>query len=83
MNEKIITIDKLLPGEYAVVDHVEPSPLSERLRDLGIVSGTRVSCLHKGPFGDPLAYGIRGAVIALRREDGRTVCAVRGDAFHG
>ncbi len=44
---------------------------SERRRflDLGIVSGTKISALHTSPFGDPTAYLIRGAVIALRRED--------------
>lgn len=84
MNKKIITIDKLCPGEAAVVECVAPSPLSERLRDLGLVSGTAVRCLHRGPLGDPMAYGIRGAVIALRREDGRTVSAVRrGGERHG
>ncbi len=80
---KSTTIDKLSPGESAVVDHVEKSPLSERLRDLGLVPGTTVCCLHRAPLGDPVAYGIRGAVIALRREDSRCVCAKRGGIPHG
>ena len=40
-----------------------------RLLDLGIVSGTIIDALQKSPSGDPVAYAIRGAVIALRRED--------------
>ena len=40
-----------------------------RLLDLGIVSGTIIEALQKSPSGDPVAYAIRGAVIALRRED--------------
>ncbi|MEG2203689.1 MAG: FeoA family protein, partial [Oscillospiraceae bacterium] len=31
--------------------------------------GTRVECLHRSPAGDPIAFLIRGAMIALRRED--------------
>ncbi len=37
--------------------------------DLGLVNGTNVEALHKSPSGDPVAYYIRGSVIALRKED--------------
>lgn len=83
MDKEIITMDRLRPGESAVVEHLEPSPLCSRLRELGLVSGTAVKCLYKSPLGDPQAYSIRGAVIALRREDSRAVYAVRGDVAHG
>ena len=83
MNGKIITIDKLAPGDSAVVDHIEKSSLSDRLASLGLVPGTRVDCLYRAPFGDPVAYGIRGAVIALRSADGRTVHARAGGIFDG
>ena len=37
--------------------------------DLGLVSDTVVEALQKSPSGDPTAYHIRGAVIALRSEE--------------
>lgn len=40
-----------------------------RMLDLGLVKGTQVTALQKSPSGDPVAYFIRGAVIALRTED--------------
>lgn len=40
-----------------------------RMLDLGLICGTRVEALQKSPSGDPVAYGIRGAVIALRSEE--------------
>ena len=40
-----------------------------RMLDLGLTHGTRVEALQKSPSGDPTAYFIRGAVIALRSED--------------
>ncbi len=40
-----------------------------RMLDLGFVQGTTVEALHLSPSGDPTAYFIRGAVIALRGED--------------
>lgn len=43
--------------------------IRRRLQDLGIIEGTPITCLQKSPAGDPIAYFIRGAAIALRRED--------------
>lgn len=44
-------------------------PMRRRLQDIGLIDGTEVVCLRKSPSGDPVAYLIRGAVIALRSED--------------
>ncbi len=43
--------------------------MRRRLQDLGLIEGTRIECLQRSPSGDPTAYLIRGAVIALREED--------------
>ena len=43
--------------------------MRRRLQDIGLIEGTVVECLGKSPLGDPTAFLIRGAVIALRRED--------------
>lgn len=40
-----------------------------RMLDLGLIPGTVVAALHRAPQGDPVAYFIRGTVIALRAED--------------
>lgn len=44
-------------------------PGRRRLLDLGIVPGTSVEVLRRSPLGDPTAFLVRGAVIALRRRD--------------
>jgi ferrous iron transport protein A len=36
--------------------------------DLGIIDGTEIEPLYKSPSGNPIAYLIRGAVIALRSD---------------
>ena len=36
--------------------------------DLGLIPGTEVKAEIRSPAGDPTGYRIRGAVIALRRE---------------
>lgn len=39
-----------------------------RLLDLGVVPGTRIAVERRSAAGDPTAYRIRGALIALRRQ---------------
>ena len=61
-------------GEKAqVIALLNESSIKRRLQDLGLVEGTRVSCINKCPHGDMVAYGIRGAIIALRSEDAVSV----------
>lgn len=40
-----------------------------RLLDLGLVPGAVVEAVRRSPAGDPTAFNIRGAIIALRREE--------------
>jgi DtxR family Mn-dependent transcriptional regulator len=44
-----------------------------RLLDLGFVSGSEVAHQLASPAGDPVAYLVRGALVALRREQARFV----------
>ena len=58
-------------GEHAVVVGISGLCRGQprrRLLDLGIVPGTIVTAELRSPSGDPTAYRIRGAMIALRRE---------------
>jgi DtxR family transcriptional regulator, Mn-dependent transcriptional regulator len=58
-------------GEEARVIAISPAcqgPQRRRLLDLGVVPGTRIVPELVSTSGDPVAYRIRGAVIALRRE---------------
>ncbi len=41
--------------------------------DIGLTGGARVKYLFSAPSGEPRAYLIRGAVIALRLEDAALV----------
>lgn len=47
--------------------------MRRRLQDIGLIKGTVVECLGKSPLGDPTAFLIRGAVIAIRSEDSGNV----------
>jgi ferrous iron transport protein A len=72
MNEKNLT--NLHEGESArVISLLNKGRIKRRLQDLGLIPGTQVQCIQKSPYGDPVAYGIRGAVIALRADDAKGV----------
>lgn len=64
------TLSKVQIGSACIVValHLE-GLLRRRMMDLGIIPGTAVECVRKGPSGDPTAYTVRGTTIALRRED--------------
>jgi ferrous iron transport protein A len=47
--------------------------MRRRLQDIGLVSGTPVTCLHVSSAGDPAAYLIRGAVVAIRSDDSQLI----------
>jgi DtxR family Mn-dependent transcriptional regulator len=64
-------LSDLKPGEQAVVVGLAPACRgSERRRflDLGILPGTAIEAEMISPSGDPTAYRVRGALLALRRE---------------
>lgn len=61
----------LEPGESAKVVSISPHLRPQerrRMLDLGLIPGTEVLAEIRSPAGDPTGYRIRGAVIALRRE---------------
>lgn len=70
MSNIIFPLDKLPLGKSAKVKNLCSGGNSRRrMLDLGLVNNTEVKALQKSPSGDPVAYQIRGAVIALRSEE--------------
>ncbi len=63
-------MDKMRPGERAEVTCVAAKRgIKRRLFDLGLIPGREVECVSRSPGGDPSAYLICGALIALRARD--------------
>ena len=70
------TLAELKPGETALVVRIDEGCQGfERFRllDLGVVPGTNISIALNNPLNDPLAYNIRGATIALRKNQSRKI----------
>lgn len=72
--QSIHTLTDLPAGRRAVVTGLAASGnMRRRLLDIGLINGTAVECVQQSPLGDPRAYLIRGAVIALRSEDSERI----------
>lgn len=64
------SLNDMKPGEHAVVSQLKSTgSMRRRLLDIGLVENTEVECIGRSPGGDPTAFLIRGAVIAIRSED--------------
>ncbi|MBS4020949.1 MAG: ferrous iron transport protein A [Dethiobacter sp.] len=64
------TLASLCVGQRGVVSSLAAEGMGRRrMLDLGLVPGTIVESVRRSPAGDPTAYIIRGAVIALRSEE--------------
>ena len=73
------SLNSLRVGQSARVSHIEAEPaMRRRLLDIGLIYGLisflgvvilSQICTAVSPAGDPAAYLIRGAVIALRGRD--------------
>jgi DtxR family Mn-dependent transcriptional regulator len=71
-----LTLEDLGPGQWGEVVHISPvcqGIQRRRLLDLGVVPGTRITAELAAASGDPTAYRIRGALVALRREQQRWI----------
>lgn len=63
-------LSELECGQVArIIELKTTGDMRRRLQDMGMIEGTIVECVGKSPLGDPTAYLVRGAVIALRVED--------------
>jgi ferrous iron transport protein A len=60
-------------GSAVVLSLSSEHNISKRFRELGIIEGTEIKKVFTSPFGDPSAYSVRGAVIAIRKADAKAV----------
>lgn len=70
MNNDLIQLNYLPIGKKGKVKQlISDGNNRRRMLDLGLIADTEIEALQKSPSGDPVAYHIRGAVIALRSEE--------------
>ncbi len=69
-----LCLNDIKPGEKARVCCLTAcGSIRRRFLDIGLTENTLVECVGVSPLGDPAAYSIRGAVIAIRKADSRNI----------
>lgn len=77
MNASLIPLHRLSPGRCGKVMQVHAAGAAgRRMLDLGLTFNAEVEAIQRSPSGDPTAYSIRGAVIALRSRDASKVLII-------
>ncbi|MFM8450993.1 MAG: FeoA domain-containing protein [Haliscomenobacter sp.] len=69
--EKYPLLSSLDLGERAVIKRISPTFRGQqrrRLMDMGVVPGTPIRAVFRSASGDPVAYQILGATLAIRKE---------------
>lgn len=72
--EELTSLDQLAIGASATVKSLEIEGIKRRrLQDLGFIEGGAIQAVYPSPAGNPVAYLIRGTVLALRKEDAEKI----------
>ncbi len=71
--ERLSSLEPGGSGRVVALSPVLRGPERRRMLDLGLIPGTEVTAEIRSPGGDPTGYRVRGAVIALRREQAEQV----------
>ena len=71
---KIVNLDKIKLKDKVIVESLECSgDFRRRLLDLGICKGTTITPIFRSITKDSTAYLVRGATIALRKQDAQNI----------
>ena len=74
----LLSLDNIRVGETVKVVSVETEgSMRRRFMDIGLTEGAVVTCVGISPLGDPKAFLIRGAVIAVRNGDSKSIMVIK------
>ncbi len=74
MNNASLLLSELTPGQLATIESFSGDPdRMRRLREMGLLPGTRVKFLRWAPLGDPLEIELRGYKLSLRRHEAELI----------
>jgi ferrous iron transport protein A len=64
------TASELNFGERAIISDVDNShPSFRRLLEIGFTPGQEIELVNSSSFNDPLAFALRGTLIAIRKHE--------------
>lgn len=67
-------LSELPEGASAIIENIPAGiPSLTRLRELGLVPGTRVRLVRRAPLGEPIEIAVRGSLLAMRNKDAANI----------
>ena len=61
-------------GEKAIIDQIDFNhPSFRRIIEIGFTPGQEIELINKSVFNDPLAFSLRGTLIAIRRHEAESI----------
>jgi ferrous iron transport protein A len=79
-----ITLDQLKAGERGVVQGYQgEEDLHYRLKELGLVHGTRILVKRFAPLGDPMEVVLRGYSLSIRKQDAAKILVQKAEYDNG
>jgi ferrous iron transport protein A len=64
------TAAELKVGEKVFISDIDEShPSHKRLIEIGFTPGQQIELINKSIFNDPVAFSIRGSLVAMRRSE--------------
>ena len=75
-----VALQGLMPGEHAQICSLNLfGGKRRRLLDLGFQPDAQVVCAYRAPAGSPIAFWVKGTLIALRSSDCKKILVKRDD----
>jgi ferrous iron transport protein A len=61
-------------GEKAIISEIDINhPSFRRIIEIGFTPGQQIELVNKSIFNDPLAFSLRGTMIAIRRHEAESI----------
>jgi ferrous iron transport protein A len=61
-------------GQFAVIVSLpHGAPGLTRLREMGILPGTKIQLIRRAPLGDPIEIAVRGSLLSLRHQEAELI----------
>jgi ferrous iron transport protein A len=74
MDESIISLDKLKPGEKGIIQGYNVAGAQqEYLMELGLMIGTGVRLIKFAPLRDPIEIRVRSYHLSIRRSEANSI----------
>lgn len=71
------TLNDVNLNDTVIIDSLNcTGKLHRRFLDLGIIPGTKITPVFSSIFNDPVAYEVRGSIIAIRSEDSKNIMII-------